>query len=126
MLDRSIESFEEHTSATGPIFADRGIPDALGYARLIGLRNTREIERACGEYRYASLVFTAPPWEEIYCVDTERKQDFEEAQRTYEVICGVYREYGYELIELPRCSAAERARFILERLSVNTISMDFA
>ncbi len=119
MLRRSIDSFEAHTSASGPTFADRGIPDTLGYARLVGLRDTREIERACSKYRYAPLVFAAPPWEEIYCVDTERKQDFAEAQRTYEVICGVYRDYGYQLVELPRSGAPERARFILNRLSVH-------
>jgi predicted ATPase len=40
MLRRSIESFREHTPALRPMFSDRGIPDTLCYARLIGLRET--------------------------------------------------------------------------------------
>jgi predicted ATPase len=82
MLQRSIESFEEHTPAARPSFADRGIPDTLGYARLIGLRDRRAIERACRRYRYAPTVFLAPPWSDIYQTDGERKQDFAEALRT--------------------------------------------
>jgi predicted ATPase len=35
MLQRSIESFREHTHASRPMFSDRGIPDTLCYARLI-------------------------------------------------------------------------------------------
>src|SRR5688572_29720181 len=37
MLDRSIESYRAHTPASQPHFSDRGIPDTLCYARLIGL-----------------------------------------------------------------------------------------
>ena len=116
MLQRSIESFLEHATALTPMFSDRGIPDTLGYARLIGLRNTRAIENACRRYRYAPRVFVAPPWKEIYETDSERKQDFAEAGRTFEVVSGVYRECRYELIELPTLSPRSRARFVLDQL----------
>jgi predicted ATPase len=46
MLRRSIKSFLEHTPAAGPMFTDRGIPDTLCYARLIGLQDTGPIEDA--------------------------------------------------------------------------------
>src|SRR5690242_18034543 len=39
MLQRSIETFLEHLSTAMPTFADRGIPDTLGYARLIDLQD---------------------------------------------------------------------------------------
>ncbi|MEI9973787.1 MAG: AAA family ATPase [Ignavibacteriota bacterium] len=61
MLQRSIESFEAHTPATDPLFADRGIPDTLAYARLIDMTDTGAIELACRRYRYAPLVFLFPP-----------------------------------------------------------------
>lgn len=118
MLQRSIDSFREHTPALQPMFSDRGIPDTLCYARLIGLRDTAPIETACHRFRYARRVFLAPPWKEIYRTDSERKQDFEEAVRTYELLVEVYRECGYELVELPRLAAAARARFIVERLGL--------
>ncbi len=114
MLRRSIESFEEHTPAAAPLFTDRGIPDVLCYARLIGLPDTSPIEEACRRYRYASPVFMAPPWPEIYRIDSERQQDFTEAERTYTLMVQAYRECGYLIVELPKLPPAERAKFILQ------------
>jgi predicted ATPase len=120
MLRRSIDSFLEHTPALkhmlAPAFSDRGIPDALCYARLIGLRDQDAIQNACRRYRYAPLVFLAPPWKEIYETDDERKQDFAEAEQTFALMVEVYRECGYEISELPKVSPGERARFIVDRI----------
>jgi predicted ATPase len=119
MLRRSIASYLLHTPALRTMFSDRGIPDTLGYARLIALRDQelmRDILAACRHYRYAPVVFLAPPWKEIYETDSERKQDFAESERTYEQITEVYRECGYELSPLPRTTPAARARFILRHL----------
>lgn len=124
MLQRSIESYKQHTPAPGPIFSDRGIPDTLCYARLIGLSETRLIEKACRTYRYAPLVFLAPPWREIYEMDSERKQDFAEAERTFKEMAEVYRECGYETAELPRIAPDARARFIVQRLNLFLDSME--
>jgi predicted ATPase len=71
MLQRSIESYRQHTPASQQMFSDRGIPDTLCYARLTGLRETSLIESACVHYRYAPTVFLAPPWKEIYQTDNE-------------------------------------------------------
>jgi predicted ATPase len=116
MLQRSIESYLEHTPALQPMFADRGIPDTLCYARLIGLRDDEAIQIACRRYRYAPLVFLAPPWKEIYETDSERKQDFAEAEQTYEQLIEVYLQCDYGLSELPRLPPAARAQFILRQL----------
>jgi predicted ATPase len=118
MMQRSIESFNEHTPASKPFFADRGIPDTLCYGRLIGLPNTRLIERACRRYRYAPLVFLAPHWKEIYETDSGREQDFAEAVQTYHHMLQVYRECGYETIELPKLTPVARAQFILRQLQL--------
>ena len=119
MLARSIESYRAHTPSLQETFCDRGIPDTLGYARLIGLEEDAAIRIACERYRYASRVFLAPPWQEIYQTDRERKQDFEEAVRTYETIARVYHECGYEIVELPRSEPSARAEFILSRLRLD-------
>jgi predicted ATPase len=119
MLQRSIESYLLHTPALGTMFSDRGSPDSLGYARLIALRKQElmhDILAACHQYRYAPVVFLAPPWKEIYETDGERKQDFAESERTFEQITEVYRECGYELLPLPRTTPAARARFILQQI----------
>jgi predicted ATPase len=118
MLDRSIDSFCKHTPTAITTFSDRGIPDSLSYAHLIGLADKEFLQKACDEYRYASRVFIAPPWEEIYQTDSERKQDFDEAVRTWQQISQTYQECGYTLIELPKTKPELRAEFILEQLKL--------
>jgi predicted ATPase len=63
-------------------------------------------------------VFLAPPWREIYRTDSERKQDFAEAERTYRGLWETYEECGYRLIELPKLEPIARARFVCEHLEV--------
>jgi predicted ATPase len=116
MLERSVQSYEQHSPAVVPTFFDRGIPDTLSYARLIGLPDDALIRAACDAYRYASPVFLALPWKEIYQTDNERKQDFEEAERTCACIRQTYIECGYEILELPQSSPEDRAQFILKHL----------
>jgi predicted ATPase len=77
---------------------------------------TAEIEAACENYRYNQTVFLAPPWREIYSTDNERKQTWAEAVRTHDVMVEAYRSCGYELVELPRVSAEERAEFVMARM----------
>jgi predicted ATPase len=116
MLERSIVAYLNSGSIPGTGFCDRGIPDTLCYVRLIGLTES-DAAAATVSYRYALKVFLAPPWHAIYVTDNERKQTFAEAVRTYDVIARVYEEYGYELIELPLASPAERADFVLQYVS---------
>ena len=117
MLQRSIESYQQ-TPQLEPTFTDRGIPDTLGYARLIALNDDREMRAACDRYRYASPVFVTPPWEEIYETDSERKQDFAEVVRTFHFLTRTYEECGYTLVEVPQASPKERAMFILGHLGL--------
>jgi predicted ATPase len=77
------------------------------------------IPDACRQYRYAPLVFLAPPWREIYGTDSERKQDFAEAERTFHQMVEVYRQCDYVIAELPRATPAARAEFILEQLRLD-------
>lgn len=121
MLERSVASYQEYASrefaSTAVTFFDRGIPDTLCYARLVELPEG-EIVEACQRYRYARQVFLAPPWREIYAVDTERKQSYDEAVKTYEVMAHVYEDCGYEVVEIPRVSVEERADFILGMMRI--------
>jgi predicted ATPase len=70
-------------------------------------------------YRYDRRVFIAPPWPDIFRQDSERRQSFAEAVRTNEAMVATYGEYGYELIELPRSSVAERVRFVVTKAGIN-------
>ena len=57
-----------------------------------------------------------PPWQEIYAQDEERHQDFAEAIATYETVVAGYVEAGYEPVEVPKVSVAERTEFVLDRV----------
>lgn len=119
MLSRSIASWREHVSTGETTFFDRGIPDTLCYVRLVGLSSQLEqqVVEACRMYRYGSRVFLAPPWPEIYETDAERKQNFSEAIRTYDLMVHTYRECGYDVVPLPLVSVEKRADFVLQEIA---------
>lgn len=116
MLDREIRNHENHCELDGPSFFDRGVPDLVGYAQLCGLKGKDHFRRAADLYRYAEPVFLAPPWQDIYAKDTERKQDWEEAVRTYEAMRKAYADCSYRTVELPKAGVGERVRFVLDEI----------
>ncbi|MCD8042804.1 MAG: AAA family ATPase [Tannerellaceae bacterium] len=113
MLHASVAVYINCKNIEEICFFDRGIPDTLAYARLTG-QEEQEIRKITTEYKYNPAVFLFPPWQEIYQTDAERKQDFAEAVRTYEIMKDVYRECGYTIVEVPRMPVEERCDFILE------------
>lgn len=113
MLSWEMRSWHAACDHAGPIFFDRGVPDTLGYYRLIGLPVPAHVTNAATKFRYNSRVFIAPLWPDIFTQDSERKQTLDEAERTYHSLVGVYTELGYELIELPLASVEARLDFIL-------------
>jgi predicted ATPase len=117
MLCWEMRSYRMAGDETGPVFFDRGTPDVVGYLRLLGLPVPLHMDRAARMFRYNRRVFIAPPWPEIFRQDGERRQDLDEAVRTYEAMVATYGDYGYELVELPRASVEERARFVLESVA---------
>ena len=117
MLDRELEAHARTVGADGPVFFDRGVPDVVGYLTLCGLPVPAHMERAAQDIRYDRRVFIAPVWPEIFGQDAERKQDLDEARRTFDAMAETYPRFGYELIELPRAPVAERLDFVLTTLT---------
>ncbi|BCB19391.1 AAA family ATPase [Bosea sp. ANAM02] len=116
MLAADLRGHAEALARRGTVFFDRGIPDIAGYLTLCGLPVPDHVARAARRLRYRRTVFIAPPWREIFTQDAERKQDFAEAERTYVAMTETYPRYGYELVELPCASVAERVSFVRDRL----------
>lgn len=116
MLGWELRSWHEAHDRAGPVIFDRGVPDVIGYQRLCGLPVPAHAERAAELFRYQRRVFIAPPWREIFEQDAERKQDFAEAQATYQAMVAVYTGLGYELVTLPFVPLPERARFVRAHL----------
>ena len=116
MLSWDMRSYHAAGTSTGPVFFDRGIPDVLGYLRLVGIAPPQHVHNAALAFRYSPKVFVTPPWSDIYRQDRERKQDFEEAVRTYESLVATYADLKYELVEIPRLSIEKRVTFVLEHV----------
>lgn len=118
MLSWEMRSYHAAEGSTGPVFFDRGIPDVMGYLRLAGSLVPDHVQNAAVDFRYNSMVFITPPWREIFRQDKERKQDFDEAVRTYDALAATYAELNYQVIEIPRSSVDERVRFVLNQIEV--------
>ncbi|WP_151775787.1 AAA family ATPase [Streptomyces abyssomicinicus] len=116
MLCWELRSYRMAAGQAGPVFFDRGVLDIVGYLRLEGLPVPDHLHAAAKTFRYHRRVLITPPWREIYEQDSERKQSYAQAERTYESMVATYTAYGYELVHLPLAPIAERARFITDSL----------
>ena len=121
MLSWDMRSYHLAEETPGPVFFDRGVADVAAYLRLMGIPVPEHIQSAAMNFHYNRSIFLAPPWREIFHPDVERKQDFSEAERTYQALVATYNELSYELIELPRASVDERLRFILGQIEAKSL-----
>lgn len=117
MLGWELRSHREALALRGPVIFDRGVPDVAGYLTLCGLPVPDHVRRAAEVRRYNRRVFLAPYWPDIFTQDAERKQSSGEAEATCRTMEQVYRELGYELLELPLSPVEDRVRFVMERIS---------
>lgn len=116
MLSRSIENYNQAINAAEVQVFDRGIPDMIAYAEL-GSIDATPFSTAAEQYRYNPTVFFFAGWAAIYTTDAERKMSFEEASMFGERVRVIYQKLGYQLVNVPLQSIAERTNFILERLA---------
>lgn len=114
---RTMYQFNTAAPRQRPVFFDRSLVDLVSHLKLKRIAVPPYLLRALDMYRYARTVFVTPPWPEIYVNEAERSKPFEEACREYEALVASYREHGYALVEVPRLGVAERAGFVLARLS---------
>jgi predicted ATPase len=96
---------------------DRGIADTIGYLTLNALPVPPYMRAAVADLRYNDRVFITPPWPSIYNSDAERRQDYAESVRTHDAMVVIYREAGYQMVPVPQASIADRAAFIIDKMS---------
>ncbi len=75
LLERSIEKFTAVSHAGHTILFDRGIPDCVAHAVVLGVDPGACID-ACKTYRHRDEVLVFEPWEAIYTTDDERRMSF--------------------------------------------------
>lgn len=118
MLDASLESYHKilQKAKDSLVFFDRGIPDTIGYMELENIPVPLETEQIIYAHPYHTNVFLLPPWKSIYETDNERKQNWQQAVDTYEIMRDIYIRYGYNIINVPFDTIINRKDFILNNL----------
>lgn len=114
-MDMAARDLERVRGLAGWVFFDRGLIDAASALAHSGGGPLSILLPAPGPY--FRTVFLAPPWEEIYHPDKERRHGFEGALQEYQRLVEVYPTYGHELVALPKTSVTERADFVLNTLA---------
>ena len=109
---RDIAAFDRLAHETARVFFDRGLMDMRGCN---GATPTPALLEAIRTRRYNRKVFVFPPWREIYETDAERRQDWAEAEATYERVLKNLADCGYEPVVVPKADVEARAAFVLER-----------
>jgi predicted ATPase len=111
LLRRSIDKHETAQRWEGSVLFDRGVPDCIAYAALMGIDPTPSI-LASEAYRYHGEVLLLEPWEEIYTVDEERTMSFADTVPFQSAIVDAYERAGYDLVDVPRGSLENRVGFV--------------
>ena len=113
VLDLAMADHEAAHAQEGPVFFDRGVVDAL-----VALQHlTGEMpDGLAGGYRYASTVFLAPPWPDIFVTDPARQHGFDEAVAEYDRLRTALPALGYEVRLLPKTPVADRVVYLLSSL----------
>jgi len=119
MVVRDMAARREALAGGAVTVLDRGVPDVAGFLRVSGLPVPPHIDEAARTCRYNRRVFIAPFWADIFTGDAERKQSAEVAETTFTVMAETYRDYGYELVELPRAPVADRVAFVRARIGLS-------
>ncbi|MBJ2145944.1 AAA family ATPase [Vibrio sp. IB15] len=97
-------------------FLDRAIPDICGYLAQASLEIDATYREASQGYH--SQVFFCRPEASIYVQDEVRPYPFEEALEIHHALVRVYQELGYEVVEVPFMSVAERVLFVESQLAI--------
>lgn len=116
MLSRSINLYKLNSEYEGKVIFDRGIPDLIAYPDIFKIKKKVYLN-ASKLYSYNTNVFMFKGWKEIYTTDDERKMDYESAAKFGSNVSNIYKELGYNLIEVPFDSVEKRVEFIINLIN---------
>ena len=117
LLQRSIDKHRDALRSTAPlVLLDRGVPDCVAYAAVLGVDPT-ESAAAARLHRYHAEVLILEPWEQIYATDDERTMSFEQTIPFHAALVDAYEGAGYTLVSVPTGSVADRVAFVRDAIS---------
>ncbi|WP_215406422.1 AAA family ATPase [Vibrio gigantis] len=99
-------------------FLDRAIPDICGYLAQAKLEIDATYQEASQGY-HPQVLFCRPE-ASIYVQDEVRPYPFEEALEIHHALVNVYQDLGYDVVEVPFMSIAERVKYVESHLGVKS------
>jgi predicted ATPase len=112
LLQRSIDKHRDALRSTAlPVLFDRGVPDCVAYAAVLGV-DPAESLAAARQHRYHAEVLILEPWEQIYATDDERTMSFEQTIPFHAALVDAYQRAGYTLVSVPTGSVRDRVAFV--------------
>ena len=115
LLRQAIRDHGDARLGGDPVLFDRGVPDCVAYANLLGVDPTAALE-ASERFRFHHEVFVLEPWEDIYITDDERTMPFADTAAFHELILEAYRGAGYGFLVVPQCDVGQRVSLIRSRI----------
>jgi len=113
---RKSQYLEAERTGAEIVFFDRGLPDVNAYLDHFNIVYDDYFDKMVETYVYHKI-FIMPPWPDIYQIDNERYEDFDQASEIFRSIEKIYMRLGYELISVPPGTVEERVDFILKQIS---------
>ena len=118
LLKGRLEQFNEAKKYNrSHVFLDRGLPDVLAYMHYKQTEYPNYFYETCKVNVY-DQIFVLSPWQEIFESDNERYENFEQANAIHLHLLDTYKDFGYQLIDVPFGSVKSRTDFILEALNL--------
>ena len=116
LLERSIDKHRVALRSAGALaLFDRGVPDCVAYAAVLGVDPTESLA-AAERYRYNPRVMILEPWKQIYATDTERTMSYEQTIPFHEALVEAYEGVGYTLVSVPTGSIEDRVAFVRDAI----------
>jgi predicted ATPase len=116
MFRMDYENFINHADIPEILFFDRSFLDSAFLIHQSDEIFFDKIRDCLITSRFYTKVFMTPPWKEIYTVDSERDQTFDESVEIYEKLSHWYLTNGYEPVVVPRQPVEMRVRMILDEI----------
>lgn len=122
LIAKSIEAYHQANMITNVmdqmIFFDRSFLEGISYYQSLNKNDSNKYNHFVEELRYYPTVFMAPPWQNIFIQDDERKHSFEDAVSEYKRLLIFYAQSGYHIVELPKVNINERLQFVISHILV--------
>ena len=116
LLNGRVQQFNKSINLQADcVFFDRGIPDIIAYLNFKKADLSKKILKAVDKYRY-DMIFLLEPWEDIYSSDIIRYESFDQVITIDRYIKNTYKEFGYNLIIVPKDNIKNRVDFVINTL----------